>query len=133
MRKNAREAVYKLLFSNEFNSKFDDEFKAFIYSEEKLNKEDVLFADSLIDAFYANENAVNEVISNLAKGYKFERLYSTDKCALQLAITEMTYLEGIPHIVSINETMELVRKFSTKESPNFVNGVLAEYKKHLEK
>ena len=133
MRKNAREAVYKLLFSTQFNAKFDEEFKSFIFAEEKLTNEDVAFANSLLDAFYLNESAVNEVIANLSKGYKFERLYSTDKCALQLAITEMTYFNDIPLIVSINETMDLVRKFSTKESPNFVNGILAEYKKQLEK
>ena len=44
----------------------------------------------------------------------------------------MTYIEDIPLIVSISEAMELVRKYSTKESPNFVNGILAEYKKQLE-
>ncbi len=133
MRKNAREAVYKLLFSNQFNDKFDSDFKNFIFEEEKLSGEDVCFANELLDAFYQNESAVNEVISSLAKGYKLDRLYSTDKCALQLAITEMTYFNDIPYIVSISEAMDLIRKFSTKESPNFVNGILAEYKKQLEK
>ena len=132
MRRNAREAVYKLLFSNQFNDKFDDEFKLIIYSEENLSKEDVLFANELLDAFYKNEDEVNGIISSLANGYKLERIYSTDKCALQLAITEMTYLKDIPSIVSISEVMEIVRKFSTKDSPNFVNGILAEYKKQLE-
>ena len=132
MRRNAREAVYKLLFSNQFNDKFDDEFKLIIYSEENLSKEDVLFANELLDAFYKNEDEVNGIISSLANGYKLERIYSTYKFALQLAITEMTYLKDIPSIVSISEVMEIVRKFSTKDSPNFVNGILAEYKKQLE-
>lgn len=132
MRRNAREAVYKLLFSNQFNDKFDDEFKLFIYAEENLTKEDVLFANELLDAFYKNEEEVNGIISSLAQGYKLDRIYSTDKCALQLAVTEMTYIENIPTIVSISEVMEIVRKFSTKDSPNFVNGILAEYKKQLE-
>ena len=132
MRRNAREAVYKLLFSNQFNDKFDNEFKFFIYAEENLSKDDVAFADELLDSFYKNEEEINGIISNLANGYKLERIYSTDKCALQLAITEMTYLKDIPSIVSISEVMEIVRKFSTKDSPNFVNGILAEYKKQLE-
>ena len=132
MRRNAREAVYKLLFSNQFNDKFDDEFKLFIFAEENLNKEDAAFANELLDAFYKNEDEVNGIISSLAQGYKLDRIYSTDKCALQLAITEMTYIENIPAIVSISEVMEIVRKFSTKDSPNFVNGILAEYKKQLE-
>lgn len=133
MRKNAREAVYKLLFSLQFNDKFDDNFKLFIYNEENLTNEDVVFANELLDGYFNNEDAVNGVIAKLSNGYKLERLYSTDKCALQLAITEMTYLSGIPHIVTISEAMELIRKYSTKDSPNFVNGILAEYKKQLEK
>ena len=133
MRKNAREAVYKLLFSLQFNDKFDDNYKLFIYNEEKLTDEDIVFANELLDGYFNNEKEINEVISKLSNGYKLERLYSTDKCALQLAITEMTYLSGIPHIVTISEAMELIRKYSTKDSPNFVNGILAEYKKQLEK
>lgn len=132
MRKKAREAVYKLFFSNQFNDKFDEGYKLFIFNEENLSNEAVSFANELIEKYYANENTVNSIISSLVKGYKLERLYSTDKCALMLAITEMTYIDGVPHIVSINEAMDLVRKYSTKESLNFVNGVLAEYKKQLE-
>lgn len=132
MRRNAREAVYKLLFSNQFNDKFDAEFKNFIYDEENLSDADKEFADGLLSAYYAHESEVNNVISDLSRGYKLERLYSADKCALQLAITEMTYTEGIPLIVTINEALDLVRKYSAEESPNFVNGVLAEYKKRLE-
>lgn len=132
MRKNAREAVYKLLFSNLFNDKFDNEFKEFIYGEENLSNEDVQFADEILDAYTKNESEINEIITKLSKGYKLDRIYTTDKCAMQIAITEMTYLSDIPHIVSINEAMELVRLYSTPESPNFVNGILAEYKKLLE-
>lgn len=133
MRKNAREAVYKLLFSNLFNDKFDNDFKEFIFTEENLTTEDIEFANEIIDAYYKNESEINQIISDLSKGYNLDRIYTTDKCAMQIAITEMTYLKDIPYIVSINEAMELVRLYSTPESPNFVNGILAEYKKRLEK
>lgn len=132
MRNKAREAVYKLLFSNQFNDKYDEDFKLFIFNEENLTAKDVEFANQLLEKFISNEQAVNSVISELSKGYNFERIYSMDKCALQIAITEMTYIDEIPLIVSISEAMELIRKYSTKESPNFVNGILAEYKKQLE-
>ena len=132
MRRNAREAVYKLLFSNQFNDKFDIDFKNYIYLEENLSESDVLFADEILENIYKNEEEINKIISELSKGYKFERIYTTDKCALQIAICEMTYLKSIPTIVSISEAMELIRKYSTPESPNFVNGILAEYKKRVE-
>ncbi len=132
MRKDAREAVYKLLFSNLFNDKFDDDFKNYIYLDCKLSKEDIEFANEILDNFYKNEEEINKIISELSKGYKLERIFVTDKCAMQIAICEITYLKNIPIIVSISEAMELVRKYSTPESPNFVNGILAEYKKRVE-
>ena len=132
MRKNAREAVYKLLFSNQFNDKFDTDFKLYIFNEEKLTNSDIEFANQLIDSFTINEENVNSIISSLVKGYNLDRIYSTDKCALQLAVTEMTYIDGIPYVVTIDEAMDLIRKYSTSDSPNFVNGILAEYKKQLE-
>ncbi len=132
MRRNGREAVYKILFSLNFNNNFDEDFKRLIYSEENLSKTDIEFADNLLSIYFENKDAIDGVIQELANGYKLERIYATDKCALEIAILEMTYIKEIPYIVSINEALELVRKFSTNESPNFVNGILAEYKKRLE-
>ncbi len=132
MRKNAREAVYKLLFSIQFNDKFDTDYKLFIYNEENLSNEDIEFADEILTNYFDNEEFVNQTISKLSNGYNIDRLYSTDKCALQLAITEMTFIKGVPTIVTISEAMELIRKYSTKDSPNFVNGILAQYKKQME-
>ena len=132
MRRNGREAVYKILFSLNFNNCFDEDFKSFIYEEENLSKADIEFADNHLALYNENKQVIDGVIQDLAKGYKLERLYATDKCALEIAVLEMTYIKEIPYIVSINEALELVRKYSTAESPNFVNGILAEYKKRLE-
>ncbi len=132
MRKDAREAVFKLLFSNQFNDKFDNDFKNYIYMDSNLSKEDVAFADEILDNFYKNEEEINSIIRELSKGYKLERIFTMDKCAMQIAICEIKYLKDIPIIVSISEAMELIRKYSTPESPNFVNGILAEFKKRVE-
>ena len=133
MRKNARESVFKIMFSSIFNAESDKEFRAFIYDEDNLNEQDVSFAEKLYDAIINNEETINNDISEISKGYSFDRIYSTDNCALKIAICEMRYFDDVPNIVAINEAMELVRKYSTPESPNFVNGVLAEFKKRLEK
>lgn len=132
MRKHARESIYKILFSTIFNSEADENFRKFIYNEDNLSTADRDFAEELYAAITRNAEQINEDISSLAKGYRLERLYPTDKCALQIAVCEMRYFTDVPKIVAISEAMELVRKYSTAESPNFVNGVLAEFKKCLE-
>ena len=131
MRKNGREAVYKILFSLSFNNNFDEDFKRLIYCEENLSKTDIEFADNHLALYFENKDKIDGVIEELANGYKLERIYATDKCALEIAILEMTYIKEIPYIVSINEALELVRKYSTEESLNFVNGILASFKKSL--
>ena len=132
MRKNARECVFKILFSNLFNDTDDKNFRKFVYADENLTEQDVLFAEELYETIQKNADVINADISSLSNGYSFERIYSTDKCAMQIAICEMRYFTDVPKIVAISEAMELVRKYSTPESPNFVNGILAEFKKRLE-
>lgn len=131
MRRDSREAVYKILYSELFNSENDDEFVKSVFEEHNLNKEDKQFANSLLDCINQNKSEINDAISNLATGYNFDRIYSTDKCALIIAVCEMKYFDDIPSIVSIDEALFLVRKYSTEESLNFVNGILASLKKNL--
>ena len=132
MRRDSREAVYKILFAELFSGETDEEFDKLIFSEQNLNAEDIEFANSLLSKIRENKQEINDVISNFSKGYKFERLYSTDKCALIIAVCEIKYFDDIPYVVSIDEALSLVRKYSTEESLNFVNGILASLKKSLE-
>lgn len=132
MRKNSRIAVYKILFSKVFNNEPCEGFDELVFEEEKLDEKDIAFARELLNAFNAHEEIINAVIAKYAQGYSFKRLFATDKCAMQICVTEMLYFENIPHIVSISEAMDLVRTYSAEESPNFVNGILAQIKKSIE-
>ncbi|MBR1867683.1 MAG: transcription antitermination factor NusB [Clostridia bacterium] len=132
MRRDAREAVYKFLYAELFNDDQDDGFVGEIFKEQKLNDTDKKFALDLISAVHEHKNKIEEDISKFAKGYKIERLYSTDKCALTLAFAEIKYFNDIPSVVSIDEALFLVKKYSTPESLNYVNGILAAYKKFTE-
>lgn len=132
MRRDAREAVYKILFAERFNDTIDVDFEKFIYEDMNLSQEDTAFAVSLLTTVRENTDEINSIIANFATKYKPERIYPTDKCALSLAIAELKYFDDIPSIVSIDEALSIVRKFSTEESLNFVNGILAAYKKSLE-
>ena len=74
-----------------------------------------------------NEDKYSQVISNLAIGYKLNRLYNTDKCALLLGIAELDNFPNTPVAVVIDEAVNLSAKYSTEGSTNFVNGILSEY------
>ena len=132
MRRDSREAVYKILFAELFSGETSSDFDNLMFSEQNLNGEDINFANQLLSKIRENQQEINEIISTFSKGYKFERLYSTDKCALIIAVCELKYFDDIPNVVSIDEALTLVRKYSTEESLNFVNGILASLKKSLE-
>ena len=73
-----------------------------------------------------------QLISELALNYHADRLFRADKCALLIAMTEMKYFDDIPLVVSIDQAVSLVSRYSTEKSLSFVNGILAEYKMRLE-
>ena len=131
MRRDARDAVYKILYADLFYDN-DEVFEKEMFGESKLSKEDQEFARSLLNAIKEHKSEIEEIISSYAKGYKFERLYSTDKCALYIAVAELKYFADVPNVVAIDEALSLVRKYSTDESLNYVNGILASLKKDLE-
>ena len=131
MRRDARDAVYKILYADLFNDN-DEVFEKEMFGESKLSKEDLEFARSLLNVIKEHKSEIEEIISSYAKGYKFERLYSTDKCALYIAVAELKYFADVPNVVAIDEALSLVRKYSTDESLNYVNGILASLKKDLE-
>lgn len=131
MRRDAREAVYKILYADLFYEN-DDEFEKETMEESSLSKDDEEFANALLSAIKEHKSELEEIIGKHARGYSFERIFSTEKCALYIAVAEIKYFDDIPTVVSIDEALSLVRRYSTEESLNFVNGILASVKKEQE-
>ena len=126
MRSQARETVFKYLFSRLFNP--DDE-GLFVVLTKELNDSDKEFANELLKGVLDNEERLLESISNLSIGYKLNRLRNADKCALLLGMAELDNFKDTPTAVIIDETVNLVSKYSTENSTDFVNGILAQYAK----
>ncbi len=126
MRSQARETVFKYLFSRLFNP--DDE-GLFVVLKKELNSADQEFATQLLNGVLDNEEKLLESISNLSIGYKLNRLRNADKCALLLGMAELDNFKDTPTAVIIDETVNLVSKYSTENSTDFVNGILAQYAK----
>ena len=69
---------------------------------------------------------LNEIAS-LSVGFQLERMFEIDKCALLIGMAEIAFFQDIPFVVSVNEAVNLVSKYSTEKSMGFVNGILAEF------
>ncbi|EKE03208.1 MAG: transcription antitermination protein NusB [uncultured bacterium] len=89
------------------------------------NQEEVKeYTVRLIKTFIENKKEVDEQISKCAKGWNIDRLIRIDRDILRIAIVELLYFTDIPLSVSIDEAVELAKKYSTEESSSFINGIL---------
>jgi N utilization substance protein B len=83
-----------------------------------------LFAEPLIRGVLEHRDAIDEKIKSHTKNWDFHRIAAVDRNIMRLAIFEMLYREDIPPVVSINEAVDIAKKFSTQDSGKFVNGIL---------
>ena len=72
-----------------------------------------------------HHDEVDKQIKEFSIGWDFERLVKGDKDIMRIAITELMYVEEVPHKVVVDEAVELAKKYSTEDSSSFINGVLA--------
>ena len=89
------------------------------------------FADPLIRGALEHRDEADAVIKKHAKNWELHRIAAVDRNIMRLAIYEMLHREDIPPIVSINEAVDIAKKFSTQDSGKFVNGILDKVKGEL--
>lgn len=83
-----------------------------------------LFAEPLIQGTLEHRSDVDAIIRKYAQNWDLRRMAVVDRNILRLAIYEMRYRDDIPPVVTINEAVDIAKKFSTDDSGKFVNGIL---------
>jgi N utilization substance protein B len=89
------------------------------------------FADPLIRGALQHRTESDECIMRHVQNWELKRIAAVDRNILRLAIYEMFHREDIPPVVSINEAVDIAKKFSTRDSGKFVNGILDKVKGEL--
>ena len=126
MRNTAREAALNIVFAQQFNDDCMDLLKSKVYKQFALTKkEDIDFANALIEKVEQNRAELITEIENACHHYLENRINPADKSVLLIAMAEIKYFDEIPPIVSVNEATGLAKKYSTEKSADFVNGVLS--------
>lgn len=82
------------------------------------------FARELVHGVRAKRPEIDRQIEEVAKNWQLKRMAAIDRNILRLATYELLYREDIPPLVTINEAIDIAKKFSTKNSGPFVNGIL---------
>lgn len=123
VRKNARENAFVLMFESLCKN---DETAEEVYSKatEIRGLETDEFVRDVFFGAYANAAVIDEAADKYLVGWKKERVSIVSRAILRLAIYEIMFVDDIPGRVSINEAIELSKKYDDDKAYSFINGVL---------
>lgn len=129
-RREARNEAFLLIFEMQFNGETAQEILAF--AKEGRAAEVDEYATRLFNLAFKHKDELDEKISKHLNNWKIERLPKTTLAILRLAMCELDYFPEIPVKVTINESVELAKSYSTQEDAAYINGVLGAYVKQAE-
>jgi N utilization substance protein B len=101
--------------------------------ESQVEKDVEEFSNRLITGACENIEGIDDIINRYSEHWRLSRMSKIDRNILRMAIYELVYLRDIPPPVTINEAVELAKKYGTEESGAFVNGILDRIRKALDK
>ncbi|MEP1306023.1 MAG: transcription antitermination factor NusB [Balneola sp.] len=124
-RRHVRETVLKSLYAIKQSKDTVQYITDSIIKEELgTEKEARRFAEQLFFKTLENEPELDEVIIKHIKNWEIQRLALIDRLILKMSLCEFLYFDEIPTKVTINEAIEIAKKYSTAKSGRFVNGIL---------
>ena len=103
----------------------DDDEREMQDLRESFSKPEIRdFARSLVRGCLDNRPEVDAIISAAAQNWQLSRMAIVDRNILRMAVYEMLHADDIPAKVSINEAIEMGKRYSTQQSGSFINGIL---------
>ncbi|GAB4318362.1 MAG: transcription antitermination factor NusB [Candidatus Sumerlaeia bacterium] len=138
IRRISREIALQLLYAQEATN---DPLKTVIeaFQEAGFRKETGEsgevpdFSKALLGSSKANQDHIDGMIRSVLEHWQLERVSRIDRAILRLACAEMMFHDDIPPKVTINEYIEIAKRFGDKDSPSFVNGVLDAIARKMDK
>lgn len=123
-RRVGREYALRVLYASEMtkdpvNKVINDELMGQLTAERTQK-----FSMALITTYCEHIEEFDIIIKDKALNWDFNRIAIIDKVLLRIGICELLYFEDIPPKVTINEAIEIAKKYSTEKSGKFVNGIL---------
>jgi transcription antitermination protein NusB len=132
-RRNAREYALQFIYGFDMvsldqkssgGSGFDKELAEFWKGADETTVDVKAFTERLVSGTIANIEEIDRLIQKAAKKWKLVRIAAIDRNIMRIAAYEIIYMDDVPDVVSINEALEIAKKFSTAESAAFINGIL---------
>ena len=131
-RRTSRELALRALYQIDVGKASPEEAIQAVSDAERYADETLAFARELVLGVAEHGGRIDSVIQKYARDWSLDRMADVDRNILRLAMYELRYLLDIPPSVSVDEAVELAKKYSTAESGRFVNGILGTVISNLE-
>ncbi|MBO4433605.1 MAG: transcription antitermination factor NusB [Clostridia bacterium] len=126
-RRQAREEAFILIFEKQFNDSPLEEILDLAIEVRDIKPDD--YVRKTFFGVYDNLDKLDGIISANAIGWNINRISKTALAVLRLSIFEILYCDDIDAAVSINEAVELLKKYATQKDAKYVNGILSSVEK----
>ncbi len=127
-RKSAREAAMSLLYQRIFTENYDiDALRNMVDNQLVLDERDISYIEEILAGSSKYMDRIDNIIRENSKGWKFERISKVDLSILRLALYEILFCDDIPESVTINEAVELAKKYGGEKTSSFINGILGSF------
>ena len=124
-RRKAREHALQILYQLDIKrEKPSASVLKNFWTEYNPDDEVKLFAEEIVKGTFKHLAKINQLIHKCAKNWSLDRMAVVDRNVLRMAVYEILYRLDIPTSVTINEAIEIAKKYGTDESGSFVNGIL---------
>ncbi len=123
-RRKARELALQILFQIDFAKQKLKNVLLEFWKENPTEDEVKDFTQNLVEGTLRNLNEIDTLIETTSTNWKLSRMATVDRNLLRQSAYEILYVNDIPHSVTINEAVEIAKKFGTEESASFINGIL---------
>ena len=126
-RRSGRELAFRLLFQCDVGDGSIEEVLAAAKIMSEASADVWEFAAELARGAWGARTEIDPIITQYSSGWTLDRMPNADRNLLRLAIYEIIHREEIPQSVSINESVELAKEYSTIDSGRFINGILGSF------
>jgi len=123
-RREGREAAVQFLYQRDLNVGANAETVEDFWELRPAAKKVREFGMAIAEGVLAHQADIDERIRQAASNYDLHRIAAVDRNILRIAIYEMLFCPDVPPVVSINEAIEIAKRFGSDESGRFVNGIL---------
>ena len=123
-RRRAREAALQILYCMDLSGCSLEQAERDHWAHLAASQEGRDYAHALVEGYRSHSEAIDALIRKVSEHWRLERMPRVDRNILRLGAFELVHLADVPRRVTLNEAVELAKRYGSDGSAGFVNGVL---------